>query len=237
MPMIHTPLDSPVCTEPTAGLADCARARPAPGAAEGAERAGDVAERMAVEALLGRSDLLRLEDVELDDVLRRLELAHAEELARRLRIAQVVRQLEFLEQRPEVRALEHLEIRRGELELAEIGDVVGREPLQKRRVVALDFARNDDERRSFLAGVHVFDGLVQRLVGRLVGALRRVAARVGDGLPNVGCAPAGMAMTASAASNAGAAQRERKRACMWKAPLSIRCPDAGPRHLRPALRQ
>src|SRR6185437_10394512 len=105
-------------------LADGARARAAPRAAERAERTGDVADRAAIEALLRGSDLFRLQDVELDDVLRRLELAHAEVLPRGLRITEVVRQLEFLEQRPEVRALEHLEIRGRQFELAEIGDVV-----------------------------------------------------------------------------------------------------------------
>src|SRR6185503_21028649 len=90
-------------------MTDRARARAAKRPAERAERAGDVADCAAVETLLCGGDLLGLQDVELDDVLRRLELAHAEELARGLRIAEVVGELELVQQRPEVRALEHRE--------------------------------------------------------------------------------------------------------------------------------
>ena len=157
--------------------ADRARARTAERAGECAQQAGHLAERAAVEALLRLRDLLGLQDVELHDVLRRLELAHAEELARRLRIAEVVGERELIEQPAQIRALQHLEVRRRELELAEVGDVVRRELLQERCVVALDVARQHDERRALLVDVRVRDRLIGGLVGRGVGLLRRFLAR------------------------------------------------------------
>ncbi len=169
--MIHTPLDSLVCTEPTPTAAACAAAR-----APRAQQSRHLADRAAVESRLRGGDLLGLQDVELHDVLGRLELAHAEELARGLRVAEVVGERELVEQRPEIRALEHLEVGGGHLDLAEVGDVVRRELLQERRVVALDLAGQDDDVRALLAGVRVGDRLVDRLVGRRVGLLRRRAA-------------------------------------------------------------
>jgi hypothetical protein len=127
----------------------------------------------SIESRLGGGDLLGLQDVELHDVLRRLELAHAQELPGRLRIAEVVRERELVEQRSEIGALQHLEVGGGELHFAEIGDVVRRELLQERRVVALDLARQHHEHRPFLVGVGVDDRLVDRLVGGGIGLLRR----------------------------------------------------------------
>jgi hypothetical protein len=150
MPMIHTPLVSLVCTEPMPAPATGSGLGGAARAAEHAKEAGHVAERATVEALLGGGDLLGLQDVELDDVLRALELAHAQELARGLRIAQVVGERELVEERAEIRALEHLEVGVGKLDLAEVGDVVRGELLQERRVVALDLARQHDQRGTFL---------------------------------------------------------------------------------------
>ena len=99
-----------MCTEPTAAW-PTAPARAPPGDPPNApSSARHVADRAAIEPLLRGRDLLGLQDVELDDVLRGLELAHAEHLARRLRIAEVVGKLELLEDRPEIRAFEHLEV-------------------------------------------------------------------------------------------------------------------------------
>mgnify|MGYP003353170686 CR=1 FL=1 len=60
---------------------------------------------------------------------------------------------------------------RDQLEFGEVGDVVGTELLREVGIVALDLAGNDHQRRPLLALVGVFDLLVGRLVGRLVGLL------------------------------------------------------------------
>jgi hypothetical protein len=130
-----------------------------------------------VEPLLGRGDLLRLENVELHHVFGRLELAHAQVLACLVRIAEVIGELEFLEEGAQIGTLEHLKIGARELDLAEVRDVVSRELLQEGRIVALDFARNDDQRRAPFVLVGVFDGLVEGLVGGGICLLRRVASR------------------------------------------------------------
>ena len=135
----------------------------------------------AVEPLLRGRDLLGLEDVELHDVLGGAQLAHAEVAARLVRVAEVVGEGELVQQRPEVGALEHLEVRLRELDLGEVGDVVRLELLDERRVVALDFARDHDQRRPLLGGVRVLDRPVDRPVGGLVRPLRgaRTGVRIG----------------------------------------------------------
>ena len=121
--------------------ADRARLRAAARAAEHAEQARHLAERAAVEARLRGGDLLGLQDVELDDVLGGLELAHLQELARGIAGRPGCRRASnSFSSGAEVRALEHLEVGGRQLDLAEVGDVVRRELLQERRVVALDLA-------------------------------------------------------------------------------------------------
>src|SRR5204863_102654 len=108
---------------PDRRAANGAGARAAQRAAVGAEQSRHVAERRTVEALLRRGDLLRLQDIELDDVLRALQFAHAQKLTCGVGIAQVVRKGEFVQHRAKIRALEDLKIRGRQFDFAEIGDI------------------------------------------------------------------------------------------------------------------
>jgi hypothetical protein len=142
------------------------------------EDAGQLTDGAAVEALLGLGHGFRLEDVELDHPLRRLELAALEDFGGFLGIAHAVSELDFLEQRSQVGAFQHPEVGAGQFQFGEIGDVVRTELLREGGVVALDVARQHDQRRPRETGVDVFDRLVERLVGHPVGFGRCAAGRL-----------------------------------------------------------
>ena len=128
-------------------------------------------------------DLLGLDDVELHDPLGRLQLADLHGFAGLVHIAQIVGKRDFLQQIAQIAAFQHGEVRLRELQLPEIRDIVGQEPLRERRVVALHLAGNHDQRRPLHALVDVFDLLVGRRVGRRIRLLRGRRAGGGRWIP------------------------------------------------------
>ena len=165
--MTQTPVDSLVCTEPMpapATVPACAAPREPPNTPSSPAICPSARPSKPCCAAATCS-VFRMSN--FTTYLVALELAHAQELARGVGVAEVVRERELVQQRPEVRALEHLEIGVGQLDLGEVRDVVRGELLQERRVVALDLARQHDQRRALLARVRVLDRLVHRPDRRL----------------------------------------------------------------------